>query len=560
MTLDTKVADHKIVQTHGVLKVPQVTAWKLAPVAHLPTLANMNITKESWFSKVDQVWTRHLRSAPWTSDVSQDWDDLSQRIFAALLDTVQEVAPQAVANIPAAMCRRGQPAQPRFIRDNWNARTPAGDHATCQEIKLTRHLARLKEVVRLKGFDQKVPEALWAKIHRSPYFDHKQTTHKNIISAQRKLDECSQVSQKSNLNKWKEAMQEDKAAFAWLRRDTQVVSHALKSNEADTAATSVTEALSKIKQFWRTLWDRELPDSTETWSAIEASLGPPRTAEDWPALTGEDLFAAAISLKGRAAGIDQWSSSDLILLSPNIWNQVASFVNHCETCGSIPQQWTYIRQLHLDKGKQSDLVSDLRPISVTSVWWRVVGKARYQHPVTQAWLTQILPGYVFGGVPGKGVADAMGPILAADASHEWIASLDYAKAFDRVLPELSCRILTHLGADPKVMTFLNGCWSNQHRWIQFLQHFDPCCEQVSTSLLQGDTWSMLAMTAALIPAAEDIARQYPRSQTVLYADDRTILSPSPQELRQVVERWGVWGRTLGCLEHEAKAQFYHATT
>ena len=94
----------------------------------------------------------------------------------------------------------------------------------------------------------------------------------------------------------------------------------------------------------------------------------------------------------------------------------------------------------------------------------------------------------------------MGPILAADANHEWVASLDYAKAFDRVQPQLSCRILQHLGADPKVMTFLNGCWSNQLRWIQLQQNFDPRSEKVSTSLLQGDAWSMLAMTAALLPA------------------------------------------------------------
>ena len=560
VALDLEVADHKIIQAHGILHVPHVTDWKLAPVAQIPSLSRMNITKDAWFQKVDHVWVRHSRSDPWTSDVSHDWDDLSQRIFAALLETAAEVAPQAVASIPAGLCRKGRPAQPRFIHANWNARTPAGDHATYQEIKLTRHLARLQEVVRLTGFDQEVPRSLWVKIQRSPYFDHGITTHQNIRNVKRKLSECIQRSQKSNLDKWKEAMQEDKAAFAWLRRDLQVASHALKGPEDDTAASSVTEALLKIKQYWKTIWDRQLPDSTETWSAIEESLGPAREMETWPALTGQDLFAAVNSIKGRAAGIDQWSYNDVVLLSPAMWNQVASFVNHCELIGHIPNQWTYIRQLHLDKGKQSDLVSDLRPISVTSVWWRIIGKARYQHQATQDWLSRILPPYVFGGVPGKGIADAMGPILASDASHGWIASLDYAKAFDRVQPHLSCRILRHLGADPKVMTFLNGCWSSQRRWLQFLQHFDPCCEQVSTSLLQGDTWSMLAMTAVLLPAAADIARAYPQSQTILYADDRTILSPSPEELHQVVTCWSQWGSVLGCQEHEAKAQFYHATT
>eukprot|EP00438_Fugacium_kawagutii_P026866 Skav221162 [mRNA] locus=scaffold85:207301:216528:+ [translate_table: standard] len=357
VALDLEVADHKIVQAHGVLRVPHVTAWKLAPVARLPTLTQMNITKDQWSQKADQVWGRRSHLVPWNSDVSQNWSDLSQSIFAALLETAQEVAPQTVASIPAGMRRRGRPAEPRFIQDNWNGRTPAGDHATCQEVKLTRHLARLQEVVRLTGLDQTVPNALWVKIHRSPYFDPNQTTHRNILAARKKLSECVRASQKSNLDKWKDAMQDDKAAFAWLRREPQVVSHALKSSPDDVAAASVSEALVKIKRFWRNIWDRQLPDPDETWSAIEDSLGPARPPEVWPALTGQDLCAAANAIKGRAAGIDQWTHNDMTLLSPGMWEQVASFVNHCENIGSIPRQWSHIRQLHLDKGKQSDLVA-----------------------------------------------------------------------------------------------------------------------------------------------------------------------------------------------------------
>ena len=51
-------------------------------------------------------------------------------------------------------------------------------------------------------------------------------------------------------------------------------------------------------------------------------------------------------------------------------------------------------------------------------------------------------------------------MLAMSGWRPWIM-LKHVKAFDRVQPPLSCRILEHFGADPKVMTFLNGCWSNQ---------------------------------------------------------------------------------------------------
>ena len=121
--LEHKVADHKVVQLHGALQVPHVTAWKLAPVAKLPTLAQLNVAKDAWFQKVDQTWGKHVRPAPWTDDVTADWSDLSQRIFTTLLETVSDVSPEAAASIPAGLRRRGRPAAPRFIQENWNVRT-----------------------------------------------------------------------------------------------------------------------------------------------------------------------------------------------------------------------------------------------------------------------------------------------------------------------------------------------------------------------------------------------------------------------------------------------------
>ena len=54
-----------------------------------------------------------------------------------------------------------------------------------------------------------------------------------------------------------------------------------------------------------------------------------------------------------------------------------------ENPGKIPTQWKEMRQLHLSKGKNSDLVENLRPISITSLWWRTVQRARFKQSSAQ---------------------------------------------------------------------------------------------------------------------------------------------------------------------------------
>ena len=97
-------------------------------------------------------------------------------------------------------------------------------------------------------------------------------------------------------------------------------------------------------------------------------------------------------------------------------------------------------------------------------------------------------------------------------------------------------------------------------FLQFLNEYNPTPEKVSSSLLQGDPWSMLGMSVMLLPAAQDVARSHPETVQVLYADDRTIAASTVLELKQVIGIWHEWGQRLGLVENRQKAQYYHATT
>ena len=207
----------------------------------------------------------------------------------------------------------------------------------------------------------------------------------------------------------------------------------------------------------------------------------------------------------------------------------------------------------------ASLAADLRLVSISSLFWRLYTKARFQRPETQAWIKRMLPANVYGGVPGKGVQDAAGQLLKAAHEGCYIATLDLEKAFDRTSPKLKIHIMKRLGLCKRLATLLLNVWEGQVRHLQLLGETLPGGVLVKDLLPQGDSWSMLAMASVLLPAIQDITKRFPSVCQVNFADDRTFASQSPSELRQVMSVWASWAHTLGLKENGAKAQVFHAT-
>ena len=163
-----------------------------------------------------------------------------------------------------------------------------------------------------------------------------------------------------------------------------------------------------------------------------------------------------------------------------------------------------MRQSHLPKGQPpqrdgSVLAADLRPVSVTLVWWRIANNAKFRLPEVQQWIMRSLPDFLYGGIPGKGVEDAIAPLLVHEMTGGTVATLDLDKAFDRTSPALACRVLRHMGMPAHTAELLRFTWANQHRFLQFQgETLEQIC-QVGNSLPQGDCWSMLAMCMVLLP-------------------------------------------------------------
>ena len=170
-----------------------------------------------------------------------------------------------------------------------------------------------------------------------------------------------------------------------------------------------------------------------------------------------------------------------------------------------------------------------------------------------------MPNYVYGGIPGRGTQDAIGPLLYQTHRYWYVGTLDLEKAFDHADPKLATAVMKHCGLDPRIADMLCHNWTNQCRWLQLLDQTIPESTSVNNSLPQGDSWSMAAMSFLLLPAARNIQASSPGVQQTIFADDRSFACKTATQLATVSRKWGAWMQYLGLRENEVKAQYFHPT-
>ena len=67
------------------------------------------------------------------------------------------------------------------------------------------------------------------------------------------------------------------------------------------------------------------------------------------------------------------------------------------------------------------------------------------------WISSTIPDFVYGGIPKKGVEDAVAPLILKEIEgYTSVASLDLTKAFDYAHPELVTRLLVYQGMARKL--------------------------------------------------------------------------------------------------------------
>ena len=157
--------------------------------------------------------------------------------------------------------------------------------------------------------------------------------------------------------------------------------------------------------------------------------------------------------------------------------------------------------------------------------------------------------------------DALGSLAEASLGEEegYLLSLDYSLAFDRLDPKLVRLLFLQSGVPTGTCDVMSAVWEHQLRFLQYDNQSLPQGIRVSTSMPQGDAWSLVAMVLCLVGPSAQIQGQFPNCILKTFIDDRTVVAQSAQDVLSIQEAWAAWSRKLGMQENQDKIRYFHAS-
>lgn len=141
-------------------------------------------------------------------------------------------------------------------------------------------------------------------------------------------------------------------------------------------------------------------------------------------------------------------------------------------------------------------------------------------------------------------------------TNQFICSLDYQEAYDRMAPEITFRFLSNLGWPLGFLRVLLSVWGDQQRFIQYEGHTHSHIFHATQSAPQGCPCAPAILALWMSSGArflEGLMGQIP-GRLIIYVDDRTFTARSWSHLEQQIHGWHQFSNTIGLLESQTKTQ------
>ena len=357
---------------------------------------------------------------------------------------------------------------------------------------------------------------------------------------------------------------EFRQASRWVKKSNSLpVSSVFDSSfKNGSASSSDHESLLAVLSFWQKIWDRNKPDPSHAFEFWQGGANQPPSLA-WSPITAKELQTQAGRMRGTAAGCDGWSGDDIASWPTEAWVIMAELVQRWLARGEVPDVWSSVRQIQLQKpnakvreGDQALAAKDLRPIAIQSVIWRAVASSWTRRPQTRAWVKSWVHDSAYGGIQGKSVAHAVDKLLQSFEKRRGgvLLSLDYAKCFDMVDPQLGIMCLRHFGCPNEILFALRQVW-DQNRWLCFRRDCLPNPVHVTTSIPQGDAISPLTLLALLTGLTGRVLQERPEPHTLAtFLDDRNLVAKTPEDAAKLWKTWKELSPRVGLQENDAKVQ------
>ena len=506
-----------------------------------------DMTPDEWATACAKLWdqdksTQLIPRRP--DEIQQCWDNFNKKLEMMLI---------AVGNKSRSGHIRPKGSCPTFKSTAKPHRQRTTQVVTFQERKCRKLLGRLHEALRQGKMQSDEVQAFVPRGYILP-----SSTKKAIAYVENKLTCLEHQQRKKALDTWKSKMREsDKSLFEYVGRRFIPWSLKVATHPGEECSGTTAESLNKITDWWNTIWKRDtssLQSHIQFWKRQK----PPSCSLHWKGFNPKALQARAVDMKQGSAGPDGWRGIELAELPETVWVDIAAIFNAWVKLRSTPKSLKHLRQSCIPKKESSRTdkalsPSDLRPIAVYSVWWRLFTSVIARDANTRAWQNVWMPKSCFGGRPKQSVIDAIAELQKSKG--KWVLSLDLQKAFDFVHPVLATTAFKELGMSEDLTETLLSMWSHQKRWIALGRNVacSPC--EVGSSLPQGDGLSPLAMNAVLSAAVRAVEKQLQRNESqCVYLDDRNVRVANLERAKFIQHAWAEVSQSLGLHENESKAR------
>ena len=489
-----------------------------------------------------------------------DWEEVSRTIQKALdtdqIDSAWETWQQAYHQEMISQALSGPSGPPGnrwYTQRRWSARvTSRGEES--HDIALMYATAR-----RLLDFGKhggararrRISKGLsFLRNHGLLQMTDTEALTQPLCSSEHLFSEAQRIQQsrkKAALWKWEKNLiglhqRPNPCLYRWLKGEAPAAVVALET------AQGPTQTMDRVFQEHRTYWEDictgpTSQDPSESLSdATSDSCGTP--------LQAEDLLAVKDRVKkGTAPGLDNWPAEAVARISQAPAAALAILLNWVEVHGRWPTSMLRIKVALINKpGVSGTLPAHWRPLSVSSVWYRLYAQARL--PTMLATVLPHLPESVMGGIPGRIPSQATLNLLAAFESHAhgkpapalYGVALDASKCFDRVRWGDLWRHLAQLSLPQPLLRAMKSFYATHARHTVIRGHLDVQSWKVSSGLLQGCPLSVLA-TVSLVATWHQCIPVPTLAQS--FIDDRLLLSPNPHALSLSWKASETWNQLSG---------------
>ena len=551
------------------------------------------LSSSQWTDQLQQSWNEHVMASkayhslrksflvPSSScdqnKVQEEWDLFMHCLRICFWGAFQDLSKNPQCNedqkqeLRKKISQSGFESKGKIATFQWvNEKvSPRGDPNPGEQIrKKRRTIARLYEVRRCCFKKQQPPDSLLKKIWNSPMDHHSfpellQCAGDLLQQTQETLTRLEEQQKNQRIASWKTRLNDPtlKGIASWLRRKaTKVCTASVIFREQESA--HPIEIAAFIHQFWTELWCENNQNLAEKAAQLITDFGPTEK-QQWDPITETELIQAVKGAKG-AKGPDQWTGEEIKCLPLS----AVSCYHKCSLrwfyCGLVPAQFCESRQVNLFKPHKIQegkiKTADIRPISVLSVFWRVYSSAWAKSDQIRLWTRNHLHVDVAhgSGVAGaEALAEQLQDIYASN--NGCLASLDWAQAFDRMHPQISCDSMKAIGLAPPLACLLTQVWGKQQRFLEFDGHVHPHRLFAGGGMPQGDPLSPLIL-AVWVTAGLRHLEKSPRipsdsiSKAVCYMDDRSFWCNSAEGTLARISIWADWSSAMGLKESPQKIQ------